>query len=300
MTLYAIKCSAPGRDDRWWSDVEGEWVYDVSEATKLSSVGKLRDSVKKNGLTTGLHPTEKVEIVEVPVTEARTMKITKGATLQSFLREVIGEGAKSALAQKALEEKENQAKHSKPAEDDEGGTDIFSGGDDGDSSGGDGDSGEAPQGKSGDNKGSSKTMDDETEKLKQGDVDPKDVVEKLNSIRSGRSFKDSAVAQPMEDYITSLSKAERTALYAFLRGIAQIVTGEVPAKQAEDPSKHPADIKMDKSNQPHVKHVEPNRIKGGGGGNKHAGAPDGGGHADKGGHEEEDTSAPAPITPKRR
>ena len=223
----------------------------------------------------------------------RTVRITQGTTLRSFLQEIIDEGVKSALSQKALEEKENQAKHVRPDEGDEGGTDIFSGGGDGDSTGDDENGGEAPEGDAGGS--SSKTMDDETEKLKQGDVDPKDVVEKLNSIRSGRSFKDSSVAQPMEDYITSLSKAERTALYAFLKGIAQIVTGEVPAKAAEDPGKHPADIKMDKENTPHTKQIKPNVIKGA---QKSAGtAP-----PKKAGREEEDTSAPvsAPIKPKRR
>ncbi len=209
------------------------------------------------------------------------VKLTSGTSLQSFLSHVIDEGVKSALAQRALTEKEKQSATGTTS----GGGEESSGGDVDDLFGG-GDSGEEDSEES----SSSKTMDDETEKLKQGDIKPRDITDKLNSIRSGKSFKDSYVSQAMDEYIGSLSKAEKVALMAFLKGIAQIVTGEVPAKNASDPGDKPADIQMDKTNEPETFHKQPNIIKGqskpSSGGSKKAPA--------------EDTSAPAPITARRR
>lgn len=208
----------------------------------------------------------------------KKVKIDSGGTLRSFLSHVMDEGVKSALAQKALTEKEKQqsmsSSSSQKGDDSSGGGGLFD--DDGD------EESSAP----------SKTMDDESEKLKSGDIKPKDIVDKLNSIRSGRSFKDSSVSSPMEEYINSLSKAEKVALLAFLKGIAQIVTGEVPAQNAEDPSDSPSDVSMDKTNEPKVFHKEPNVIKGG-----NASSSNG---PNKKKAPEEDTSAPAPITPRRR
>jgi hypothetical protein len=206
------------------------------------------------------------------------LKIGTGKGLRQYLTDVIGEGVKSALAQKALTEKEKQAATS-------GGDDDEDGGHDADSLfGSDDDSSDDKKGSS------SKTMDDETEKLMQGDIKPKDIIEKLNAIRSGRSFKDSSVSSSMEEYIDSLSKAEKVALMAFLKGISQIVTGEISASDAEEPSDNPSDVKMDKSNEKNVVNKKPNIIRGG---------PAGDSKKPKGGPAE-DTTAPAPITPKRR
>lgn len=199
---------------------------------------------------------------------ADPMKIISGRGLKAYLDSVIEQGVKSTLARKAITEKERQAAAS-PAKDD---ADSLFGSDD--------DGPERP----------SKTMDDETEKLKQGDIKPKDIVEKLNSIRSGRSFKDSAVSSAMEEYIDSLAKPEKVALMAFLKGIAQIVTGEVTAQKASEPSDSPAGVHMDKSNEPSVVHKKPNVIK------SVARSPKKGST----GAPVEDTTAPAPITPKRR
>lgn len=209
----------------------------------------------------------------------KKVKLSSGTSLQAFLSAVIDEGVKSALHQRALTEKEKQAA---TASSFRGGEKSSEGGVDDLFGGSEGDEGEEEE-------TSSKAMDDETEKLKQGNIKPKDIVDKLNAIRSGRSFKDSSVSSSMEEYINSLSKAEKVALMAFLKGIAQIVTGEIPAQQASDPGDKPADIKMDKTNEPEVFHKKPNVIKGGGGssgGNKKAPV--------------EDTTAPVPITPKKR
>lgn len=201
-----------------------------------------------------------------------------GTSLGMFLDGVIKETVKSALAQKALREKERQAQASRGAQD---GTDNSDGenGDNtdlfgtGNSEGG----GEAT---------SSKTMDDETEKLEHGDIEPSDIVDKLNAIRSGKSFKDEKIKSSMEEYVGSLSKAEKTALLAFLKGIAQIVTGEVPGQQAIEPGSHPAKVEMEKGQKQKMKHIEPNVIK--------AAAPK---PKIRGG---EDTSGPVPITPKKK
>lgn len=226
------------------------------------------------------------------------MKIDDKRTLQSYLTTLFEQGVKSALHQRALDEKEKQAKTSggSGGTTDDGGVDLFGGGGGADDGGNDAPSGDDTS--DDDTNATSKTMDDETEKLKQGDIKAKDVIEKLNSIRSGKSFKDSAVQKPMEDYVDSLAKPEKVALLAFLKGISQIVTGEVPAQKAEDPGKHPADVKMNKTNEPHVIHKTPNVIKGP---QKSAGAP---APVKKGAPPEEDDSAPkqvsAPITAKRR
>ncbi len=210
------------------------------------------------------------------------VKLTTPKSVRALLEAVIQEGMKNALHQKALQEKEKQAALSGGSGDsgseDDGISDLFGGGDSG---GGEGEEKQPEQ--------SSKTGDDEQEKLASGDVETKDIVEKLNSIRSGKSFKDESVKGPMDQYITSLSTAEKTALLAFLKGIAQIVTGEISAQQAEDPTKHPADVQMQKGEKKQVKHIQPNVIKGN--------VP-----KKQQGSETEDTSAPvsAPITAKKR
>ena len=208
------------------------------------------------------------------------VQLKTGASLATFLDGVIQESVKSALHQKALQEKEKQASASGGTDNsnDGGGGDIdlFGGGD----SGGD-ETAQQPA-------APSKTMDDETEKLQQGDIEPKDVVDKLNSIRSGKSFKDDKVAVAMEQYVGSLSKAEKTALLAFLKGIAQIVTGEVPGQQATNPDSNPAQVSMQKGPEKQkTKHIEPNVIVGSRPKEKVKGGS-------------EDTSGPTPITPKRR
>lgn len=203
-----------------------------------------------------------------------------GATLRTFLNGVIDESVKAGLHQRALREKEKQvAAGSQGGTNNSGSgdgedTDLFGGSD----SGGDGEA-TAPA-------APSKTMDDESNKMKSGDVKAKDVVERLNSIRSGKSFKDDKVKAAMEEYVESLSKAERVALFAFLKGIAQIVTGEVQGQQATEPDSHPADVTMQKGDQHQTKHVDPNVIKGAAPKPKKQGG--------------ENTSAPVPITPKRK
>lgn len=206
----------------------------------------------------------------------KVKRIESGTSLREYLTNVFEVGMKSALAQRALTEKEKQGQavsSQQPPEDSSGdGVDDLFGGEGGD---------EEPQ--------PSKTMDDETEKLKDGEISPRDVVELLNAIRGGKSLKDAKISQALEEYINSLSRPEKVALMAFLKGISQIVSGQIAGGEAQEPSDNPSDVQMQKGDEKSVKHVQPNVIKGGGkpgpsGATKSA----------------EDTSAPAPITPKRR
>ena len=178
-------------------------------------------------------------------------RISSGKSLNSLLSSIIDESVKSALQQRSLQEKENQEATAAAVKD-------------------------------------AQTLPDEDkETLEKGEVDVDDVIEKMNSIRSGRSFKDEVVKSNMEQYVDSLSKAEKTALLAFLKAISQIVFGELPAAQAIDPSEKPSDVKMEKGASAQKKTIKPNVIK--------AQMPQPEKEAPA-----EDTSAPVPISPKKK
>lgn len=175
--------------------------------------------------------------------------ITKGTSLGAYLDAAINETLKQDLHQKALDEKDKQV--------------SFAPKDDG---GGNG-TGEEKDEKSTDfdtihqdNDKQSKTGSDDHDAMK-GDVKLDDVVEKLNTIRSGKSFKDSLVTQRFEEYFGSLSDAEKVAMFSFFKGVAQIVTGETEPEQAAQPSDKPADVKMQKGPEKQQKQVKPNVVK---------------------------------------
>ena len=187
-----------------------------------------------------------------------SVKLNSSKNLKTFLSSIIDESVKTALYQRYLQEKENQEAAS----------------------------GEETKAEP-EKPTTSKTGDDDVESLKKGDVNVDDVVDKLNAIRSGRSFKDENVKSNMDQYIQSLSKAERTALLAFLKGISQIVTGEVEAQKAIDPSSKPADIEMKKDASVQKKSIKPNVIK--------SQMP-----VTSKKPSAEDTSGPVPISPKKK
>jgi hypothetical protein len=97
--------------------------------------------------------------------------------------------------------------------------------------------------------------------LKTGDVTVKDIVEKLNVIRSGRSLKDEDVKSSMEKYINDLESAEKTALFSFLKGISEIVTAGVEGEKAFEPSEKPASVKMEKKPTSSTVKVKPVVVK---------------------------------------
>jgi hypothetical protein len=199
--------------------------------------------------------------------------LQKTRSLSKAIEEIVRESLKSSLYKNAVDEKEKQKKLMGEEDDD-----LFS-----DEEGGSDSSSKASKAKS------SKTMDDVEEKLKKGEIKTKDVIDKLNSIRSGKSFKDSSISSRLDEYVESLSKAEKVALLAFLKGISQIVTGEVDPKIATDPADPEPDVKMKKgSGEKKVKSIKPNVIK----------APEK--EKVEKNPSSEDTTGPVPITPKKK
>lgn len=83
----------------------------------------------------------------------------------------------------------------------------------------------------------------DTNDLQKGQITFEMVIEKLNSIRSGRSFKDEQISAQMTQYFEALNDNEKLALYAFFKGISQIVTADIAAAQAPSPQK--ASIEME-------------------------------------------------------
>jgi hypothetical protein len=232
----------------------------------------------------------KVTTIKSGKTLAELVKAVTEEAVASAKKRRLGEGPKSDLYHNAIAEKERQKKLMGEEEDD----DLFgTGGDTGE------DAKAAPEkGKSeekpadSEDKSSSSTQKpsatvaQELEKLEKGDVTPKDVVDRLNAIRSGRSFKDSSIQAPLEEYVNSLTKAERVALLAFLKGISQIVTGEIPADQAVTPDSKEPDVSMKKGGDTKKVDVKPVIVKNPAAGVKR---PSG-----------EDTAGPAPIVPKKK
>ena len=128
---------------------------------------------------------------------------------------------------------------------------------------------------------------EENLKLKSGSITVDDVVEKLNSIRSGKSLKDEEVSSSFKKYFDELKSEEKVALFAFLKGISQIVTGEIDPGSAVDPSDRPARIEMQKKGGPVKRTLKPLVVK----------APE----AEKSKKSSsEDTSGPVPISPKKK
>lgn len=132
---------------------------------------------------------------------------------------------------------------------------------------------------------SSDNEDEDTTAMKKGDIKADDVIEKLNTIRSGKSFKDEEISSKMQTYVSSLEEPERVALLAFLKAIAQIVTGEVESQDVVDPSKSPANIQMKRTSSGKTVTVKPTIVKSEKKGEKKSSG--------------EDTSGPAPIQPKK-
>lgn len=72
--------------------------------------------------------------------------------------------------------------------------------------------------------------------IQKGAITLEMIIDKFNAIRSGRSFKEKSIKQQMMQYFDRLTDDEKVALYAFMKGIAQIVTGEFTGYQPVTPS----------------------------------------------------------------
>lgn len=96
----------------------------------------------------------------------------------------------------------------------------------------------------------SATVEAATEEItsKKGkDVDVEDVIDQLNALRSGKSLKDATVKKNFEEYFMSLKQSERVALLVFLKGIGQVLTGEVSGEAAVAPHEPPVNVEMKKT-----------------------------------------------------
>lgn len=196
-------------------------------------------------------------------------QVKRGISLSKAIEDIIRESMKTSLHQNAVEEKEKQ--NNMLGEED---ADLFA--DDKKDLG----AKEKPK--------LSKTVNADKEKLRKGEIKADDIVNKLNTIRSGKSFKDSDIALKLDEYIESLTTAEKVALLAYLKGIAQIVTGEIDPSNATEPSDSDPDIKMKKGSTAQKKTIVPNVIK----------APEKEKTEKK--PSSEDTSGPVPISPKKK
>lgn len=81
----------------------------------------------------------------------------------------------------------------------------------------------------------SKTHIDNKEKIKSNSISPLDIIEKLNMLRAGRSFRDRSIKQNLEKYVNSLNNEEKRNLLAFLTGLTEIASGIMTADQATIP-----------------------------------------------------------------
>jgi len=73
-----------------------------------------------------------------------------------------------------------------------------------------------------------------------------DIIEKINTIRSGKSIKDDDVHRELDEYVMQFSEDEKTALSAFLEGLGQILTSGIDSADASDPG-DPYSLEIKKS-----------------------------------------------------
>lgn len=163
-------------------------------------------------------------------------------TLDSIISDLIAESIKSSLTRRALDEKEKQVVTKKSGKDD-------------------------ASGDNNDDKAPSATVKADKEDIEAMKKVPdyKDIVEKLNTIRSGKSLKDPDIESTFKQYIDSLTDAEKVALFVFLKGVGQILSGEFPADAAIDPGDDPARVSMKKAggsdSGAKTRSIKPNIIK---------------------------------------
>ena len=55
-----------------------------------------------------------------------------------------------------------------------------------------------------------------------------DVIDQLNTLRSGKSLKDKSVRKNLDAYMSALSAGERQSLFVFLSGLSQIMANNIP------------------------------------------------------------------------
>jgi hypothetical protein len=122
------------------------------------------------------------------------------------------------------------------------------------------------------------------------------IVDQLNTLRAGRSLKDEEVKVQIQRYFDGLDDSEKEAMHAYLKGIAQILSGQVDAGAAEEPKNHGVSTQTSGKRS---KNIKPNVIR------KQASPtlPGGAGAAASAvaaTPPRENTTPPSPIVPKKR
>lgn len=125
-------------------------------------------------------------------------------------------------------------------------------------------------------------------------VGVKAVVDQLNAIRGGQSFKEQKVMDELTRYFDGLEQSEQEALHAYLKGLAQIVSGQVEAGAAEEPSDHGVETQASGKK---TRNIKPNVTRRPA---SPTAAPIGAPVTKTIAPSKEDTTAPAPIIPKKR
>ena len=94
------------------------------------------------------------------------------------------------------------------------------------------------------------------------EVTVRKVIDRLNTLRSGRSLKDKDTLTQFTEYFNKLDGGEKQALFAFLDGISNILAAGEDAAPATDPADWGVQVKpaLQKSEKPKVKKTGDNPI----------------------------------------
>lgn len=114
---------------------------------------------------------------------------------------------------------------------------------------------------------------------------PEDIEDRLNIVRSGRSLRDDEVQKRFVEYYESLNDNEKKALYIYLKGLGQVLAGDISGDVAVDPTPE-----TEPNQEPQKKSLKPNVIK-------KPDVPDEGRDKDR---EIEDDTPPTPVKPVKR
>lgn len=91
------------------------------------------------------------------------------------------------------------------------------------------------------------------------------VVKDINTLRAGRSTKDSEIKNELMGYYDRLSEDERVVLHVFLKQLSSILSGALSGDEAQDPSDEPfnANIELgkEKEAEPEEKSEKPEEEK---------------------------------------
>lgn len=134
-------------------------------------------------------------------------------------------------------------------------------------------------------------------------VSVENVILQLNTIRAGKSLKDDSVKTEISRYFDGLEKTEKEALYSYLKGISQIVSGQIDAGAANEPKDRGIEtLKTGKK----MRTIKPNVIKGTVSTTQEPTVPASPAQPSsvpaqtQQASSKENTAAPAPIVPKKR